>query len=191
MTTEIEHELLKQYDRGVCCFSAIVDNPLLWSHYSDQHRGLCIGYGFNRDPKPELHKVHYGGDRLLLTSLIAKALLNNNPKSQELLDRNVLLQKAPPWRYEREWRLFGNRGIQDSPLELKDITFGLRCPPSVMYSIVMALEHREDEVKFYKMHDIQGSFKLEQRSVDIDEMRAHLPHTARSGIEIFGPIDEE
>jgi len=55
----------------------------------------------------------------------------------------------------------------------------------------MALESREDEVKFYQMYEIRRSFKLKRRSVDIDEMRAYLPHTARSGIEIFGPIDEE
>ena len=37
---DIERELLKQYDRGVCCFSAVIDNPLLWSHYGDKHSGV-------------------------------------------------------------------------------------------------------------------------------------------------------
>jgi hypothetical protein len=40
LTLEIQRELLAQYDRGVCCFASAVDNPLLWSHYGDQHRGL-------------------------------------------------------------------------------------------------------------------------------------------------------
>ena len=103
----------------------------------------------------------------------------------------MLLQKASPWRHERGWRLFSNRGVQKSPLALKNVTIGLRCPTSVMHAIIMALESREDEVKFYQMYEIRRSFKLKRRSVDIDEMRAYLPHTARSGIEIFGPIDEE
>ena len=191
LNSKIQDEFLRQYNRGACCFSSVFKNPLLWSHYGDQHRGMCIGYDLNRNPKPKLHKVEYGGDRIVLTSLIADALLNNDPKSQELLERKVLLQKASPWRYEREWRLIDNRGVQDSPLALKDVTFGLRCPSSVMHAIIMALESRENEVKFYGMREIPGSFKLRREPVDIDNMRVNLPRTAKSGPEIFGPIDED
>lgn len=191
LTTEIQRELLKQYDRGVCCFSAAVDNPLLWSHYGDQHRGLCIGYGLSRLPKPKLQKVVYGGSRTIMTSLIAQVLLKNDLNAEELLDRDVLLRKASPWRYEREWRLLGNRGVQDSALALKDVTFGLRCPVALMYAVITALESREEEVEFYEMYEVRGSFKLKRRSVNTDEMRAFLPHTARSGVEIFGPINED
>jgi hypothetical protein len=191
LASEIQRELLKQYDRGVCCFSSALKNPLLWSHYGDQHRGLCVGYDLDRNPKPRLHKVIYGGSRTVATSLIAKALLEKDPKSQELLDRNVLLRKASPWRYEREWRLIGNRGVQDSTLALKEVTFGLRCPIAVIHAIVTTLESREDEVKFYVMHEVRGSFKLKRRPVDIGEIRAFLPRTARSGVEIFGPINED
>jgi hypothetical protein len=186
LASDIQRELLKQYDRGVCCFPAAVDNPLLWSHYGDQHCGLCIGYGLNRTPRPQLRKVVYGGSRTVATSLIAKALLENDPEAQELLDRDVLLRKAPPWRYEREWRLLGNRGVQDSALELKDVTFGLRCPVALQHAVITALESREEEVRFYEMYEVRGSFKLKRKPVDTDEMRAFLPKTARSGVEIFG-----
>lgn len=70
LTQEIERELRRHYDRGVCCFSTTYGNPLLWSHYGDQHRGLCIGYGTNRSPKPKLRKVIYGGSRALKTSTL-------------------------------------------------------------------------------------------------------------------------
>jgi hypothetical protein len=188
LTSGIQHELLKQYDRGVCCFSAAVDNPLLWSHYGDQHRGLCIGYGLKRIPMPQLRKVVYGGNRTVPTSLIAKALLEKDSESQELLDRDVLLRKAASWRYEREWRLLGDRGVQDSALELKDVTFGMRCPVALMHAVINALESREGEVRFYEMYEICGSFKLKRRPVDIGEMRAFFPRTARSAVEIFGPL---
>ena len=162
LTSDIQRERLKRYDRGVCCFSAAVDNPLLWSHYGDQHRGLCIGYGLNRTPKPQLRKVVYGGSRTVATSLIAKALLANDSEAQELLDGDVLLRKAPPWQYEREWRLLGARGVQDSALELKDVTFGLRCPIALMLAVITALESREEEVRFYEMDEVHGSFKLKK-----------------------------
>lgn len=188
LTSDIQRELLKQYNRGICCFSSVVNNPLLWSHYGNQHHGICIGYSLNRNPKPEPYKVIYGGNRKISTNLVEKALLKNDPEALKLLDQNILLRKALPWKYELEWRIFGNRGIQDSPLLLEDITFGLRCPTAVMYSITSALESRED-IKFYKVYEVSGSFKLKRRVVDTDELNTYFPHTSTSGIEIFSPTE--
>lgn len=188
LTYEIQRELLKQYDRGVCCFSVSVNNPLLWSHYGDQHRGLCIGYGFDRVPKPKLQKVIYGGSRTVWTSLIARALLEKETEAQNSLDRDVLLRKAPSWRYEREWRLLGNRGVQDSTLALEDLTFGLRCEDALMHAVISSLEPREESVRFFKMYVVRGTFKLKRKPVDSEEIRRYLPKTAQSGQEIFGPF---
>ncbi|ABC32298.1 conserved hypothetical protein [Hahella chejuensis KCTC 2396] len=188
LTSEIESELLKQYDRGVCCFSSTVNNPLLWSHYGDQHHGLCIGYTLNRTPIPTVHKVEYGGNREVKTSLITKAFLEKDQKSQDKLDRDVLLRKASPWKYEREWRLIGDRGLQDSPLALVDVTFGLRCPVAIKHSVIKALESRSGAVKFYEIYRRRGSFNLLRRPVDTGEMQAFLPYTAMSGIEMFGEL---
>nr|VFK17059.1 MAG: Protein of unknown function (DUF2971) [Candidatus Kentron sp. LPFa]VFK32392.1 MAG: Protein of unknown function (DUF2971) [Candidatus Kentron sp. LPFa] len=192
LVQEIERELLRQYDRGVCCFSTLVDNPLLWSHYGDQHQGLCVGYGLDRIPKPRLERVVYDGDRTVKTSLIAEAIIDNDPKARTLLDRDVLLRKADPWRYEREWRLLGDRGDQDSPLLLKDVTFGLRCPAAIQYAVIRALESRGRPIEFFEMKEKdRGSFELERQPVETGEMFAYFPRTARSGIEIFGPPKDE
>src|SRR5438552_5198124 len=29
---------------GVLCFSKNWKNPLLWSHYAEKHKGLCLGF---------------------------------------------------------------------------------------------------------------------------------------------------
>lgn len=188
LANEIQRELLMQYDRGVCCFSEVVDNPLLWSHYGDQHRGICIGYGLNRIPKPKLHKVVYGGSRTLRTTLIARALLEKEPEAQALLDRDVVLRKAPSWRYEREWRLLGERGAQVSCLELVDLTFGLRCPGALKHALISALTPKRANVKFFEMYEIRGSFKLKRKSVDTEELSVYFPKIAESDVEMFGPV---
>ena len=191
LTVEIERELLKRYGKGVCCFSSVYNNPLLWSHYGDQHNGLCIGYNLTRNPEPRLHKVTYGGSRIVPTSLINRAVTDRDQEAIDLLDEYILLRKASPWRYEREWRLFGHHGLQDSPLRMVEITFGLRCSDAVKHSIVSALENREGTIDFYEMYDVRGSFKLKRRPIDISEMRASYPRVALSGIEMFGPVSEE
>jgi len=185
LTYAIQSELLKQYDRGICCFSSTVDNPLLWSHYGDQHRGLCVGYDLNRKPKPRLHKVVYGSNRIIHTSAIMKAIVEKRHEYQERLDRDVLLRKALPWSYEEEWRLLGNRGIQDSVLALKDITFGLRCPIAVKHALINALGSRLGGVEFYEIYQVKGSFDLKKRNVETEGFHS-LPKIARSFKELFG-----
>jgi hypothetical protein len=64
LTHRVHEELARYYESGVCCFSTTHSNPLLWSHYGDQHRGLCVGYDVMRRPRPRLRKVLYGGTEL-------------------------------------------------------------------------------------------------------------------------------
>jgi hypothetical protein len=182
---DIQTELRNRYGKGICCFSEQYDNPLLWSHYGDQHRGLCIGYSLDRRPLPDLKKVSYGGDRTITTSLLEQALLEKRSDAIELLDANVLLRKAPEWGYENEWRLIGKVGLQESPLKLTEITFGLRCSASVQHTVMKALHGRTDPVAFYEMRNIHSTFLLERSFVDMEEV-AFLPNTAQSALEVFG-----
>jgi len=39
---DIKEKLLK--DKGIICFSRAWNNPVLWSHYADKHRGLALGF---------------------------------------------------------------------------------------------------------------------------------------------------
>lgn len=186
LTQEIRRELLTYYERGVCCFSTTSTSPLLWSHYGDQHQGICIGYGTDRNPRPNLEKVIYGGGRTIRTSTLVKALLQEEEEAKNELDRGVLLRKALGWSYEREWRLIGSRGLQESPLLLKEVTFGLRCPASVKHTVVQALVGRHKPVRFYEISEVPNRFSLRREKVYADDLARYLPHVAESGVEIFG-----
>ena len=54
----------------------------MWSHYGDEHRGLCIGYSIPDRAKVALHQVKYGGACLIATSRIA-AMLGGDKKACE------------------------------------------------------------------------------------------------------------
>jgi hypothetical protein len=187
LTQEIEQELRRRYDRGVCCFSTTYANPLLWSHYGDQHHGLCIGYGTDRTPRPTLQRVIYGGSRALKTSTLMRAFVHDASNAKNELDRDVLLRKARGWGYEREYRLIGEQGIQNSPMLMKDITFGLRCPRAVKHAVVCSLGGREKPVNFYEVYEVRSRYVLRRRALDFDGP-ASLPRTAASGEEIFASI---
>lgn len=194
LTSKIQSELLKRYERGVCCFSSAYDNPLLWSHYGDQHKGICIGYRIDKLTREPPQKMEYGGSRIIHTSLIADALLNQNTDAQQALDNSTLLRKAPPWEYEKEWRMIGDRGAHNSTLILSDITFGLRCSDAFRYTIYKAFEQRKD-INFFDMWEVRGTFDLKREPVDTGEMCAYYPRNHHSIMKAFSDIsaldDEE
>lgn len=189
LTQEIEHELRQQYNRGICCFSATDLHPLLWSHYGDEHRGFCLGYDLDRNPRPNLQKVSYGGSRCIMTSTVVSAVLEDNPESQRILEQGVFLKKAGCWSYEREWRLIGAHGLQDSPLRLKSVTFGLRCAREVKHLIVSALDGRSEKLDFFEMAFRPGLYSMRRHRVELDELAVSLPRIAQSVMEEFGDAD--
>jgi hypothetical protein len=191
LTHRVHEELTRYYERGVCCFSTTHSNPLLWSHYGDQHRGLCVGYDLLRRPRPMLRKVLYGGNRIIKTSTLVDALLKSDTDAKASLNRDMLLRKARGWSYEREWRLLGKQGVQDSPLRLKEVTFGLRCPSSVIHTVVKALQTPGRPVRVFKIYETHGNYRLGRTEVDLNELNAYFPRPARSGEEIFGSLVNE
>ncbi|HTI69374.1 MAG TPA: DUF2971 domain-containing protein [Candidatus Limnocylindria bacterium] len=76
---------------GVVCFSETHRNNLMWSHYSDSHRGFAIEFDRRADFLKALFlKVEYSDKRPCVVS---------SP------DEQILATKSAEWRYEREWRL--------------------------------------------------------------------------------------
>lgn len=190
LRNKIHDELARYYERGVCSFSSTYSNPLLWSHYGDQHQGLCIGYDLVRNPQPVMRKVIYGGNRIIKTSTLVAAILRDDQRAREKLEKDMLLRKARCWEYEAEWRLIGKQGIQDSPLRLKEITFGLRCPSSIIYTVVTALRNRKQPIKFFEMYVVRDSYRLGRKVPNFEELHLYMPRTAESAEEALETFKE-
>jgi len=182
----IETELLRQYDKGVFSLAEREDCPVMWSHYGGQHYGICIGYSVPEDAINDVHEVRYGGSRLVKASTI-EAMLDGSASARNDVDRAVLLRKAARWSYEREWRLIGKRGLGSSPLELKEVIFGVRCDDSIKFSVATALERRSKTVKMYEIQEVRDSFELKKRRLD-DQLFFEFPRRSRDWIDDFDPL---
>lgn len=185
----VEEELLRRYDRGVFSLAERANCPLMWSHYGDQHRGICLGYSVPDDAAGDLHKIKYGGSRLVQASQVS-TMLGGDEDARRRVDEAVLLKKAKPWAYEREWRLLGSRGVHDSPLELEEVVFGMRCSSAVMYAVIQALAGRDRPVRFYEIRGQHGRFLLDKRVADTDELLATLPRRHRRIHEILSEFED-
>jgi hypothetical protein len=175
---------MRQYSKGIFSMGERPDCPLMWSHYGDQHRGICIGYSVPSDMAPHLYQISYGGSRSVKAQDI-QAMVDGDESARKRVDKAVLCRKAAEWSYEQEWRLIGERGPQWSRLEMKEVIFGLKCGSSVRYSIISALQDREKPVKFSEIVEKDGTFDLIKRRYDDVEMMARFPMRSRDVIDMF------
>lgn len=93
---EMKYALAK--NRGLLCFSKRWRNPLLWGHYSDGHRGLCLGFDV---PDELLMGVNYTRKRTA-----SEKLFSNDQSVKEREMKRLLSTKFSHWRYENEVRCF-------------------------------------------------------------------------------------
>jgi len=103
---------------GLYCLTPVADSTLMWSHYANNHRGICLEFGLEHP---------------LFGSALEVSYLSSYPKwsPHSLVETGayqVLLTKSDDWRYEREFRIIGlsdgvNRrfaDLEDHPLVVKD-----------------------------------------------------------------------
>lgn len=103
-TKEIRKELLKEFvDKTkrqirLCSFSERNDSILMWSHYSDGHKGICVQYDFQNDNDiyNYLEPVYYTNNIFDITPYFG---------SGRVPLKIAAIIKAKDWQYEKEWRL--------------------------------------------------------------------------------------
>lgn len=93
-------------DIGMCSFSEVYDHELMWAHYADQFKGICIGYSLRK----LLENLGEGIDfvRMFYSERVPR--VNYSNKEPTVLAKMVLSYKNYRWLYEREWRMFAQRG---------------------------------------------------------------------------------
>lgn len=146
----------RNYEKiGVVCLSEEPDNILMWSHYSDGHRGICLEFdtGYLGE-KPRFHRVQYKKSYPVfkVVSLLSKTLLYPTP----------LVTKSVKWKYEKEWRLLsehGNTGVQYHIKALKAIYFGCATSKQDIDKIITL--PAKSAPRLYKMKRSEREFKLE------------------------------
>lgn len=120
---------------GICSFSLTLNESLLWSHYADEHRGVCLLYSF---PEALLNdgeiflgvdKVTYDSDTALTDWMKCDESIDVIGFIQELVKR-YLTTKSSPWAYEQETRIIKQEyGLFEIPSHcLAQVCFGLRTP---------------------------------------------------------------
>jgi Protein of unknown function (DUF2971) len=159
---------------GVCCFTCKADDPLMWSHYADSHRGVCLLYEIPHDyfmrrysPKADKDFFFVGGAPVLYESnafydwLVSGDLDFPHPGSVAENALTVLFTaKSPEWSHEEEFRIITRRpgAMTFEPSFLKQVLFGFAAPEQHRKLVTQVARRGNKDVVLSKV----------QRSTDSD-----------------------
>jgi len=101
---EIRRVIYEEMERyGILSLSETPLSMLMWSHYGDQHKGLCIEYNYEIDGNLP-PKVKYDRPRIINVSDIVRWKLDGCKESRDRVFETFFFVKAPGWEYESERR---------------------------------------------------------------------------------------
>ena len=121
---------------GVFSLSEIWNCRLMWSHYADEHRGICIEYDTTLKEHPHLSAVDYQRPGIIKMSDVVAWKLDHSVEAEKRVHLAYFFTKASPWQYEREWRdIRPCTGAFDEGFQVTSVYFGYACDDSIQKTI--------------------------------------------------------
>lgn len=183
------NEVLQTFlkDVGIFSLSKTARDALLWSHYGDAHRGICLG--FETDELIGVRNLVCGSVQYLahppyqdifieLMTVLGKFVKPWEPdhhypdelgtafsqyQKKKLLEGNLMV-KSEKWKYEEEYRLINVTAGRDkfSSQALKEIVLGSRTTTETKKGIKNLLKMPGyGHVKLRQVRHLEGSFEFE------------------------------
>jgi hypothetical protein len=181
-TGKVEKMAMDTYKRelnnriGILCLSKRCDSVLMWSHYTNSHKGFVVGFDpnhhfFKKQDTDEtdigdLREVQYSQDRPTIS------IPDMNLTTKHLECKNI------EWEYEKELRLIRNLKnashvkngqepkifLFDIPKEcISSVIFGIDCLPELQQEIENKVRKDEalETVKLYKAQMDRKSYIIQ------------------------------
>lgn len=148
---------------GLVCFSKTWTSPVMWSHYSDKHMGMCLGFEVSKEL---VLKVNYTKNRLDID--LVKLTEQGNLNQKHMIE--IFRTKYFEWQYEQEARVYAhlenpdpNTGFYfhsfDHQMKLTNIYAGPLCTVSKK-EIIESIQPEDKGVKIMKTRLAFNTFDI-------------------------------
>ena len=166
---KLQNDLQKEIDaKGVLCLSGEPRSLLMWSHYANGHRGVCIGFDGSCTNE-------FFGKALKVTYPDSddRPPVKLNDGSWEQTDK-ILFTKAHSWRYEKEWRIFDKDcppGKQIFPASaLKEVIIGCAMTDEDKQDLIQLAAKRNPRPNLFQAKVVHNKFKLDLIPIKYDSI---------------------
>lgn len=141
------HDLLRKAAQegflwGVCCFTLDPSNRLMWGHYGDGHKGVCLEFQTRRLE--------------MFSNRIRPVIYSDETRVIERWEEFVpkgFLQKTTHWAYEKEWRLLagGDMYMPYPRAALSAVIFGAKASIASVKEVLTVCKAGFRRARFYRM----------------------------------------
>ncbi|WP_302279555.1 DUF2971 domain-containing protein [Brachyspira pilosicoli] len=170
----------------IACLTTHNDNTLMWSHYADKHKGICIEYDFNSINNYTIKKVLYKNSIMKSNRIVNIFERIEDFKTEKYYIESFIdlfCIKSKEWKYEDEYRIIyddkekNENGIL-KPAIIKNIYFGIKTPEKDKKLIANIIKCKNEinkntnSIKLYESYlDDNELFKInikpyEHRNID-------------------------
>lgn len=150
-------------DMRITCFSEVYDSILMWSHYANNHKGICIEYNMEKANIAKtnfIFPVVYSQSRMNIT--------NDVLKSFETVGLRTVVYKSKEWEYEKEWRYYKfKHDCKENELrylKMKDrvskVYLGARCETNNKKEILKWC--RENNIDIIQMGICEDAYRIKE-----------------------------
>lgn len=146
--------------KGIACFMSNCDNLLMWAHYADSHKGVCLKFDILEDTEffSPAKKVSY---------------TNEYPVYNYLKDKNdfvkqMFFTKSNEWSYEGEIRVLKNKkeNYKFNEKCLKEVIFGCNTSESDKKTLKKIMKQYYPATKLKQAVKKNSMFQLEFQEIE-------------------------
>jgi len=141
---------------GVYCVSEKGDDILMWSHYSDSHRGICLRFKVDNNTRlfKNIKKVFYQENRIVIN------FIKDTPAD---FQNKILYFKSKAWEYEQEWRgVNEHNGVANYDEEILDaVILGAKISKDDIQEVVEWCNSKKCRPKILKANLHKDKYAIE------------------------------
>ena len=164
---QMERVLREQWPRwlaesAIACFSEVPDNPLMWGHYADSHKGFCLIFD-----EIATEQAQWFGFPVEYKEIRPRVNLTKFSDPDVMM--SALFHKSAHWSYEREHRMMewhrppGYRSF----------------PPQALAGVILGAKMSEDDIAFVSgLLARRPELEIFQASVDDIEFKLNIVRQA-------------
>lgn len=150
---------------GVTCFTISNDNSLMWAHYADSNKGVCLEFDYSdKGDIPFIEKVIYSEDYPT-----ANLFKNFERIGEEL--RRACITKRKKWEYEKEYRMIHTEKakcyIPFTPKILKGVIYGYKMNGESKKDLIEILKRHKTPISLYQVKICKNMYGLEIIKEDV------------------------
>lgn len=169
-----QHHFINSFSmqHGICCFSEKYNHRLMWAHYADEYKGVCLIF----DQQLQVDDMFYqfSGSKVQYSNNKVKKFFDGSGIF-EVTD--IFYTKNKQWSYEnevREHRTFEkgekNRVVSFDPKSLVGIIFGAKMQNETKRSIIDIVSNMHK----YNIEFINSSIDLRNSKISLESNRLKL-----------------